>query len=66
MASPGFARILAKTAKMPAEAANRTFREQLGVLATREPALQGDINALLQAVNDNAPRLAADQNNEQQ
>ena len=66
MASPGFARVLARTAKMPPEAANRTFREQIGVLATREPSLQGDINALLQSVNDNAPRLAADQNNEQQ
>lgn len=66
MASPGFARLLARTAKMPPEAANRTFREQLGVLATREPALQGDVNSLLQAMNDNGPRLAADGNNEQQ
>jgi hypothetical protein len=61
MASPGFARILSKTAKMPPEAANRTFREQLGVLATREPALQGDITALLQAVNDNGRRVAAEE-----
>jgi hypothetical protein len=61
MASPGFARLLARTAKMPPAAANRTFREQLGVLASREPALQSDINALLQAVNDNpAGRLAAE------
>lgn len=66
MASPGFARLLARTAKMPPEAANRTFREQLGVLASRDPALQGDVNALLQAVNDNGSRLAAEQNGEQQ
>lgn len=65
MASPGFAKLLARTAKMPPEAANRTFREQLGILATREPALQGDINALLQAVNDNG-RLAAQENQPQQ
>lgn len=60
MSSPGFARVLARTAKMPPEAANRTFREQLGVLATREPALQGDITTLLQAVNDNGRRVAAE------
>jgi hypothetical protein len=66
MASPQFAKMLARTAKMPPEAANRAFTEQLGVLATRNPALQGDINALMRAVNDNGPRLAADQNNEQQ
>lgn len=58
MASPKFAKLLARTSKMPPEAANRTFTEQLGILATREPALQSDINALMQAVNDNG-RLAA-------
>lgn len=65
MASPRFARLLAKTAKMPPEQANRAFTEQLGILATREPALQGDINALLQAANDNG-RLAAQEDNPQQ
>jgi hypothetical protein len=65
MASPGFARLLARTSKMPPQAANRTFREQLGILATREPALQGDINALMQAVNDNSPRLAAEEERQQ-
>lgn len=64
MASPGFARILAKSAKLPPQAANRTFREQLGILATREPALQNDINAILQASNDNT-RLAAEEGNQQ-
>ncbi|NBU79960.1 MAG: hypothetical protein EBS50_12980 [Sphingomonadaceae bacterium] len=49
MASPRFAKMLARTAKMPPEAANRTFREQLAVLATRQPELQGDIDALLQS-----------------
>jgi hypothetical protein len=62
MASPRFAKLLAQTAKLPPQAANRRFTEQLGILATREPALQGDINALLQAANDNpASRLAAEE-----
>jgi hypothetical protein len=62
MASPRFAKLLATTAKMPPQAANRRFTEQLGILATREPALQGDINALLQAANDNpASRLATEE-----
>ncbi len=65
MASPRFAKLLARTAKLPPEAANRTFREQLGILASREPALQGDINSLLQAVNDNGPRLAAEEDRQQ-
>lgn len=64
MASPQFAKLLARTSKMPPEAANRTFTEQLGILATREPALQSDINALMQAVNDNG-RLAAQENQPQ-
>ena len=62
MASPQFARILARTSKMPPAAANRTFREQLGVLSTRQPGLAGDIEALTRAVNDNpASSLAAEQ-----
>lgn len=65
MASPGFARLLARTSKMPPEAANRTFREQLGVLATREPTLGGDINRLIEAVNDNGARLAAEEDRQQ-
>lgn len=66
MASPKFATLLARTSKMPPEAANRTFREQLGILSTREPALQNDIEALIQAVNDNSPRLAAEEERQQQ
>lgn len=65
MASPRFAKLLAQTAKLPPQAANRRFSEQLGILATREPALQGDINSLMQAVNDNSPRLAAEEERQQ-
>lgn len=46
MASPGFARALARTSKMPPEMARRKFSEQLGVLAGREPALAADARAL--------------------
>jgi hypothetical protein len=48
MASPGFARMLARTAKMPPEAAKRSMRDQLGVLATREPLIAADARALQQ------------------
>lgn len=48
MASPGFARILARTAKMPPETANRKLTEQLGILAGREPLLAADARALQQ------------------
>lgn len=65
MASPKFARILATTSKMPPEAANRSFREQVGLLATREPALQGDLSKVMQAMNDNS-RLAAQEDQPQQ
>jgi hypothetical protein len=65
MASPRFAKMLARTAKMPPEAANRTFKEQLGILASRDPALGGDINRLLEAVNDNGARLAAEEDRQQ-
>lgn len=65
MASPGFARILAKTAKLPPQAAQRSFKDQIKVLGTREPALRSDISALLdrmgQAANQSpAPRAAAE------
>lgn len=65
MASPRFARILAKTAKMPNQAAQRSFMDQVRVLGTREPALRSDISALLdrmgQAANQSpAPRAAAE------
>lgn len=65
MSSPGFARLLARTSKMPPDAANRTFREQLGVLATREPAIGADLNRLIEAVNDNGARLAAEEERQQ-
>ena len=64
MASPRFARLLARTSKMPPEAANRTFREQLAILSTREPMLSDDIGRLTQAINDNG-RLAAEENQPQ-
>ena len=48
MASPRFARALAKTAEMPPRAAQRKFTEELGILATREPLLAADAKALQQ------------------
>ncbi len=64
MANPQFARLLARTAQMPPEAANRTFREQLALLATRQPQLSDDIGRLTSAINDNG-RLAAQENEPQ-
>lgn len=64
MASPSFARMLARTSKMPPEAANRTFREQLALLATREPLLADDIAKLTNAINDNG-QLAAQEDEPQ-
>lgn len=60
MASPGFARLLARTSKMPPEAANRTFREQLALLSTREPLIADDIAKLTNAINDNGQLAAQD------
>lgn len=48
MASPNFARLLAKTAKMPEQAASRTFSEQIGLIAAREPLIANDIRAVQQ------------------
>lgn len=48
MASSGFARILARTSKMPEASARRSLADQLKVLATREPALAADARALQQ------------------
>jgi hypothetical protein len=69
MASPGFARILAKTAKIPNQAGQRSFTEQIKVLGTREPALRSDISAMLermrQAANQSpAPKAAAEDQNQ--
>jgi hypothetical protein len=64
MASPSFARLLARTSKMPPETANRTFLEQVSILATREPQLRNDLNALTNAINDNG-RLAAEEQQQQ-
>lgn len=63
MASPRFARLLVRTSRMPPEAANRTFLQQVGLLAAREPQLRNDLEALTNAINDNG-RLAAE--NQQQ
>lgn len=65
MASPAFARLLAKTAKMPPEAAGRAFKQQLGVLAAREPSLSGQIERLMVAMNDNVGAPAAADDGEQ-
>lgn len=46
MASPKFARLLARTAKMAPAAANRSFTEQLGVLAAQEPVIANDIQSV--------------------
>lgn len=63
MASPGFARLLARTAKMPPEAARRTMSEQLGILAGRESLIAGDAKALQdylrQSVAQSPTRAAA-------
>lgn len=58
MASPKFARIVARTSRMNPKAGARSFREQLAVLATREPLLANDIRSIL-AANDNALPMAA-------
>lgn len=63
MASPRFARIVAKTSKMNPRAGARSFGEQLGILAGREPLLAGDARALqdafTRAANDNAMTASA-------
>jgi len=68
MASPGFARLLAKTAKLPPEQANRRFGEQLGVLAKSEPLIANDIKAVQQflseAMSQSPTRAAAEGQNE--
>lgn len=65
LASPGFARVLARTAKMPPQASARSLKEQLGVLGTREPLLRGDLTKLIQKMQEtvaNSPgRAAADE-----
>ncbi len=70
MASPRFARLLAKSAKLPPEVANRTFGEQLGVLAKNEPLIANDIRSvqqfLAEAAKQSPTRAAAegqDENN---
>lgn len=65
MASPGFARLLARTAKMPPEAARRVLTEQIGVIAAREPIIAADANRFLNALNDVAERpVAAEDDND--
>lgn len=62
MASPGFARILARNAKLKPEVAARRLPEQLGVLVTREPAIANDARALqdfLRSANDNGVGVRA-------
>jgi len=48
MASPGFARILLRTSKMPDGPAVRSLKDQLTVLGTREPLVRADAQALQQ------------------
>lgn len=52
MASPRFARILAKTARQSPRAAQRTFTEELATLATLEPQLSDDIEQVQRAVSE--------------
>jgi hypothetical protein len=64
MASPGFARLLARTAKMPPEAAGRTLTQQLGVMAAREPLIANDARSLQQYLSQSlaqSPTRAAAQ-----
>lgn len=50
MASPAFARLLAKVPENPNPAQVRSFVQQLGVLGTREPLLRQDALALQQGM----------------
>lgn len=63
MASPGFARWLAKAPERTSEQAARKYSEQLGVLATREPLIAMDAKALQQhlqqAIGQSPTRAAA-------
>lgn len=63
MASPAFARLLARTSKMPADQATRTIKDQLGVIASRDPALRADIaqfqQHLQQTMMQSPARVAA-------
>jgi hypothetical protein len=62
LASPRFARIIASSTRLPPEKAGRAMKEQLGVLAGREPIMRSEINEFMQAMNDNMARpLAAEE-----
>jgi hypothetical protein len=67
LASPGFARLLTRTAKLPTGQQTRKLSEQLGVLAGREPLIAADAKALqqhLQQTFQQSPgRLAAEEEN---
>lgn len=52
MASPAFARALASTKRLPADAANRKLSEQLTNIVAREPALSADARGLQQYLSD--------------
>jgi hypothetical protein len=56
MASPGFARMLAKTAKMPPEVAQKSIRHRLATLAANDNALAGDAKALGEFIADQASK----------
>lgn len=68
MASPGFARMLAKMAKQPPVVANRTLREEIGVLAKSEPLIANDLRNLQQFLGtsfaQSPARAAAEGQNE--
>ena len=62
LASPRFANILARTAKMPPAVAERTMKEQFAILGTREPALRADLSAVIKHFGnsvDQSPMRAA-------
>lgn len=66
LASPRFARALAKTRNMPEATAQRSLTEQLGVIASREPAIAADARALQEQLRQSfgtspSPRIAAEE-----
>lgn len=54
LASPRFARIIASTSKLPARVQGRKLKEQLSILATREPMLASDVEALQEHLQNTA------------
>ncbi len=67
LASPGFARLLTRTAKMPPEVASRRISEQLGIIAGRQPLVANDARAVQQYLSETfsatPQRAAAEEEN---